>query len=558
MRSLIASLLALLVLASPTSAASKKYFAERFDSRIRALDGGAIEVVETVVFRFEGGPFKEVFREIPRRRTDGIEIVGAAMDGRQLAIGGGQGQVQVRQGKGNKVRVVWRFAPRSDSTNAFELTYIVRGVVYREGGRDVLAWTALPREHNYSIARSEVIFDLPSAPAEPPTISTRRVGQLTDPALEPGGRRVHLIGTDIRKDGSLTATMKFDEGALIAAAPNWQARQLAARDLAPRWLTAAAVVFVAGLLLLFGLYQRYDSPRGLGGSSPPVAGAPDGLRAGVAGVLAGNGSVSLSHAMATLFSLADRGIVTIVEEPRRWGQRNFTLRRRAHDISTLAPEESIILTHAFRHKDRDEDSVPLDQARRRIMARIADFKRAAHSELRTLGLLDDERIGVRRRLLRASVALLVVAGLLVIPAAIATRTYLGWPFLIPAAVAAVAIIGFIIYGSLTPLSNEGVRRAESWRAYRNHLKEVARDRAQLAAETPQRVLPFAVALGLAGLWSKYMKHHPTGIPNWFSALSVSDQEGFPSFLAVVHAADGSAHAGGVGGGAAGGGASGAS
>jgi hypothetical protein len=73
------------------------------------------------------------------------------------------------------------------------------------------------------------------------------------------------------------------------------------------------------------------------------------------------------------------------------------------------------------------------------------------------------------------------------------------------------------------------------------------------------VLPFAVALGLAGLWSKYMKHHPTGIPNWFRALSVSDHEGFPSFLAVVNAADGGTHGGGAGGGgAAGGGASGAS
>ena len=89
----------------------------------------------------------------------------------------------------------------------------------------MLAWVALPTKHNYRIGRSEVVFDLPVAPREQPTVDTRRVGNLTDAAIEPGGRRVQLIGTDIAKDGSLTARLTFDEGALIAAAPTWQARQ---------------------------------------------------------------------------------------------------------------------------------------------------------------------------------------------------------------------------------------------------------------------------------------------------------------------------------------------
>ena len=85
MRCLIAVLLVALT-AAP--AAAKTYSAERFDSRIRVLAGGSIEVVETVVFRFESGSFDHVFREIPSRRTDGVEIVSASMDGRDLfAIG---------------------------------------------------------------------------------------------------------------------------------------------------------------------------------------------------------------------------------------------------------------------------------------------------------------------------------------------------------------------------------------------------------------------------------------------------------------------------------------
>jgi predicted membrane protein DUF2207 len=308
---------------------------------------------------------------------------------------------------------------------------------------------------------------------------------------------------------------------------------------------------------LVALYQRYDRPVGLDerGSSMPTP--PDKLRAGVAGVVAANGHVAVSHAMATLFALADRGVVSIVEEPRRWGQRHFTLQRggRSHAI---APEEAAVLALAFRNKDRDEDAAPLAKAHGRLTSGLRKFRSTVYQELRSLGLLDDDRMKARGRFLRLSIALLIVTGLLVLAAGIATVTYQGWPFLIPAATGAVAILGFIFYGALTPLSNEGARVAERWRGYQRHLKDVARDRAQLVVDSPSRILPFAVALGLTGLWSKYMKHHPTGIPPWFRALGVSDQEGFPSFLAAVGmGADGGGGGAGAASGAAGGGGSGA-
>ena len=94
------------------------------------------------MFRFEG-EFTHVFRELPRRRTDAIDIVSAGMDGQAMPFGKGPGQVEVQ--RESKVRVEWRFAPRSDSTHTFVLTYVVRGVVQRQAGRDVLEWVALPR-----------------------------------------------------------------------------------------------------------------------------------------------------------------------------------------------------------------------------------------------------------------------------------------------------------------------------------------------------------------------------------------------------------------------------
>jgi hypothetical protein len=91
---------------------------------------------------------------------------------------------------------------------------------------------------------------------------------------------------------------------------------------------------------------------------------------------------------------------------------------------------------------------------------------------------------------------------------------------------------------------------ERWRAYQKHLKEVARREAHLTADSPGRVLPFAVALGLAATWAKFVKAHPTPVPPWFQALSAADANG--AFYAFVgqggHAGSGGAGAGGAAGG----------
>ena len=84
---------ALFFAASASHAAAKSYSADRFDATVRVLPDGTLEVTETVVFRFESGTFREVFREIPVRRTDGIEIVRAEMEGVPLPFGNEAGTV---------------------------------------------------------------------------------------------------------------------------------------------------------------------------------------------------------------------------------------------------------------------------------------------------------------------------------------------------------------------------------------------------------------------------------------------------------------------------------
>ena len=468
MRALIASLIAVLALSIVPEASAKTYAAERFDSRIRILPNGSIEAVETVVFRFDG-EFKYVYRELSRRRTDDIEVVSAEMDGRTLPFGKESGQVEVR--RRSKVRVEWKFAPRADSSHTFVLTYIVRGVVQRAGGRDVLEWVALPTEHDYRIGESQVSLELPVAPLSRPIVDSKRVTELT---FEPGGQELQVFARGVGKNGWVKTRLEFGEGAIIAARPAWQQRQLDARALVPRWLTAAGIVLVAGLLFMFALRQSYDRPWGTAHAGP-VDAPPDTLRPALAGAVAANGGIVLQHAIATIFALADRGVVTITEEPRKWGQRHFTLHRR-RATQPLAPEEDTALNLVFRHMGAEEGAVAWTKASTRLARRLGGFRRAVKQELRGLGLVDDERMRLRARYLGFSTASLILAGLLVVPAAFLVSRYEGWPFLIAGAVGLVSVIGFVFYGSMTPLSNEGLRRAERWRAYQKHLKDVAQER----------------------------------------------------------------------------------
>jgi hypothetical protein len=541
---LVASVL-LVATAGPAQAA-KEYSAERFDSRIRVLADGTLEVTETFVIRFEQGPFQFFFRNVPSRNADDVQIIAAEMDGRFLPFGNRDGAVEVKHG--SPVRVQWHFAPRSGTTHTFVLYYFIRGGITRQGQADVLDWPAMPKSHDYRIASSEIAIEHEAPLRLAPTVATRRVGGFD---VESGQARTRVRSSEIGRNGWVQPRLEFEAGSVIAQPPQWQQRQIRIAAIAPRWMLGAGLVFAVGMVFLMTLRQGYETPAREDRSGTHAEMLPDTLRPALVGALTSNGSVQLEHAMSTLFTLADRGEVAITESPRKWGHRTFLLRRTPGGHH-LAPEEQALLDLVFRSQHGSEDTVTLGKARSRVSGRgFREFSAVVRRELTGLGAFDSERIRVRVRYRNVAILLLIVAALLTIPAGILAGEYGGWPFMIPAAIASAAIAGFIFYGALTPLSNDGVRRAEEWRAFKRHLRDVARSRAHLTTDSPTRFLPFAVALGLAGAWSKFMKHHHAAVPAWFQSLASADDGAFPAFIVA-----GGAGADGGGGVAVGAGASG--
>jgi uncharacterized protein (TIGR04222 family) len=322
---------------------------------------------------------------------------------------------------------------------------------------------------------------------------------------------------------------------------------------------AAVIVLVAGFALLFFVRQRYDSPPREPRTSSLSTAPPDALPPPIAGTLLANGSPRLEHAMAALFVLADRGALRIDEHTRAFGLRDFTIVATPTGRS-FAPYEERLLEIIFAGAADGTRSVTLGKARNRLARHLGTFKAALESALMSAGLLDDDRRSVRKRFIAIAIVCLIAAGLLSIAFAFITERFGGWPMMIPLALALVGVAGLITYSAHTPLSNDGVRRANEWRGFRRYLRDIARDRQPSPDDAAVRqLLPFAVAFGIASVWSAYLKRHRAAAPAWFRSADPGhyNPAAFSAFVASGGSgAGGHGHGGAAA--AAGGGSSGAS
>jgi uncharacterized protein (TIGR04222 family) len=541
-----------LLFAAVPALADGRYSADRYDARIEILDGGTIKVSETVTVRFESGSFTQFYRAVPVRRTDGIEIVSVGMNGERLTQGTGPREFEIA--RSSDVRVTWHFPPTADSTRTFELTYLVHGVVRQESDADMLVWRILPTEHRYAIASSTVDISTAAEPLAQPVVDTHRVG---DSQVQVSDRHIRIAATAIRSNGWLEAFVPFARGTVIDAPPAWQRHEQNVNALSGTWIVAAAIVALGGLALLFVVRQQYDPPPHDLSPSARTMAPPDPLPPVIAGTLLTNGSPRLEHAMAALFSLAERGVVRIDEQPRRLGQRQFAIAR-VPKTQPSSPFDEQLLEIIF--SPEAHDAVSLAKARHRLVRQFRKLKNALEPAMASAGLLDPDRQAVRRRFARVAAGCLVAAGAATIAFAIVVDRFGPSLMLIPAALGLVGVAALISFAAHTPLSNEGVRRAHEWRGFRQYLRDVARDRQPSPADAEvRRLLPYAIALGLAHSWSSYLKKHRAAVPAWFHAISAAGHDSAAAFSAFVGSGGtgaGGGHAGAGGG--AGGGSSGAS
>jgi hypothetical protein len=542
MRRLILAVALILIVAG--TAAAKDYAADRYDVTIRTMADGSVQVTETIRVTFSGGPFTYMNREISMRRTDGIEVLGASMDGRVMPRGTQPGQFEVRAGNA-RVAIRWRFPETGDRSHDFRLSYLARGVVQRADAGGLLEWQALPGEHAYRIAASRIIVT-GSGLERRPSIRTRRV---SDARVERTGQGWIVDAHGIGSNGWIALTTPATLAA-SAATPKWQVREQRRRALAPRLIQFGAFAGLLSLSVVLLVWRQYPAGPPLDAKSRTVNALPAPRPPAIAAAVLAGGRSSNAHAPGTLFDFAGRGIVTIAEGERGWnGRRRFTLTRGAP--TTLAPHESALLDLLF----RDAQSVDFSKASSRLARGGRRFRHTVNEELQRLGLTDTQRSGARRRLFAVAIAIAVlsVAATVIVLASDAAP----WGLAVPLAMDVAAVVALALGATRAELSDEGFREREGWRGFRGLLKGSIGSMGSIGSGLePLKYLPYVVAMGLGVALSRHLKRQgaDAALPPWFRPLAGSD--GPAAFAAFIGATTASSGGGGVtGSGAAGGGSS---
>ena len=563
LQQLLLSVVALSLLFSPWhEPTAKSYSADRFDVDITVQADGSLEVTERLTFGFVGGPFTYVFRHLPAEYTDGIDVISASVDGVPLSEGKDAGQVEIA-GR-DPVKVTWHFAPTSDSTHTFDLTYRVWGVVRQESDADVLIWQALPDEYEYSIAASTIRVTYPETA---PLLGTPEVQKGTA-TIEQGVNTVTFDARDLKPNATLIVALRFDAGSLIDTPPQWQTRGTSGDRGGPIFAIIGSIVAALVVILLMVFVSRarvLSSARG----EAPLTLPPSALPPAIAGVLMRNGSVDATwawaYALGACFDLAQRGVIVIEEAPRgSWLRGRDFIFRLNSNTATLRPHERGLIDMFFGDKSGLQSEVRLSKLRNNMYSRLKPFSQSLKTECETLGFFNAESRRRSTALVVWGVLLLCLGiGLIVAAAALLMDTLGVLPLFIAIAVVILGV-GLIIAGaSLSPLSEDYQQKALEWKSFAKYLMDVTRQRDTLVhREQFEGYLSYAAAFGLAQPWARYLKkHEDLEVPAWFRTLAAEDggRGAFVAMMAASSSAGGAAGAAGAAGagGAAGGGASGA-
>lgn len=558
-RKLVPVLFALLLITAwlvAPAAAAKSYSADRYDVIWDVQEGGSLLITETVVFRFEGGPFTYVYRDLPLDYSNGITDIRATLDGAPLPVGAGAGQVEIT-GR-DPIKITWRFAPTSDAVHTFGLSYRALGVVRQEADADLLRWHALPTDYDYRIAQATLTVRYPA-----------NIRLLADPAVESGRAEIRatagqvvFTATDLGSDTDLLVRLRFAPGSLSAAPPAWQARAGQARAAAPVWGGIALGVLLVGIAGLWASAARWRQERRPEASAFRPSAPPGDLAPAFAGALtASGGQIGWPHALATLFGLAQRGVLRIDEAERKWYRaRDFVVTRVAQPAD-LRPHELGLLDLLFAAKKGTTNEVKFSELASRAGTQLKRFSKPLEEELVAADLFDPARMRARSGYYVAGVVLLLLSLAAVVLAIIFMARFDGWPLLIALSLFLLSMVAIVMGAAFSPLSPRGAELRAQWQGFQAYLRDVTRGREP--AYDPrafERYLPYAASFGLAQQWAKALsKQAGAEIPTWFGALARAPEDGMAAFVAMTaasHSAGGSSAGGGAGG-AGGGGGSGA-
>lgn len=311
-------------------------------------------------------------------------------------------------------------------------------------------------------------------------------------------------------------------------------------------LALGGIIALLGSLIV-GL-QGWQGRRRTHITIPPQTEAPEDISPAISGMLlAINPLPEWKQVLATLFDLANKGVLVFVEETNQGarGGKIFVIQKQANTIN-LAEHERGLLQILF--PDEHSTELPLTMLSKVYKKQPGPFTSPLRQELSTRGFLASQRQQRRKRFGTISLILFLLSLIgMVISLLVGSESTI-WPVVFPAlGLLVVCVVSFFLMVYHSPLSDKGMQAAkESW-SFSQYLLNITR-KSSHTPTTPElfeRYLPIATSYGLLKPWLQYFqKQTPDHVPAWFKTSNSHPAESFATFTIVMIAANTTGNTGG--------------
>ena len=516
---------ALLAMAVPLGASAAEQI-RSFEARLALGRAGAFTVEETIAYDFGADARRGIFRRIPVRYGRGRAAdyrIGLEVEAVDDGAGTPRPYRVTREGSDVVVRIG---DPDRTVTGSqrYRLRYrVTRGLLHFDE-HDELYWNVTGTEWPVPIGRASAALVLPDA-SEPGGL---RLGCFTGPQgavgrdcriwVDADGSHVEAVTSGALAPGEgLSIVVGLPKG--LVEAPS---RLASAWARATDWLTWLALLPLAALAAMIALWRRHGRDVPTQAAIPVRYEPPADMTPAEMGTVIDE-RVHPADLTATLLDLAVRGHLQIVEHEADGflflSSRDYELVRR-ESAAPLRPFERALLDALLGGQER---------------VRVSSLKNRFHRHLPSLETTLYELVAggrwfrwspaqVRRRWRVGALGLLGAA----VPVLMATESLM---HAVP-----VALTGLIVaaFAPAMPRRTRAGRRAyEEILGFKEFLARVDRDRLERSggrtADRFERILPYAVVLGVADQWADAFADVYTQPPAWYAGTPGRfDSRGFVS------------------------------
>lgn len=544
--------LLLLLALTPTSAVfaqDKSVVVERRDGDVTVNKDGTVDVTETWVVNFQGGPFHYAYRSIPLNNISAVTFLGVSENGNAYERSGGVGpntyDVQINQGER---QITWYFPVTRDQTRTFVLQYRLSDALGVYDGGDQFWYQFVEAGRAYTISAAAVKVHLPSQFDPSQLVATTYMG-VTDAggAAVVDGQTIEFKGGPFPPDEAWEIRAQFPHGVVTQPVQPWQREQQARLEADARRarLTAQFSFYslVSTLLLLIGgglallviwFLRGRDQAAALPAeflNAPPdePPGSGKVLTPALAGTLIDE-EANIRDVLSTLIDWARRGIIRIRALPQggKTGDPNddYVYERVGDTAPPLAYEyERELMQKLF----AGEKTRSMGNIRAKFTDSLDTMFSALYDELVRLGYFAERPDRVRAHYYRYGWLLLV----LTVPAAFLFQIYIGdaispdlpfsaiglAPWVVLLLLAAVAMYLARFMPQKTPQGAQAVAR---WNAFRRYLEQIEKyTNVADAKDQFEKYLPYAIAFGIDKTWVQKFAAVDTPAPTWYTPPSIT-------------------------------------